>query len=275
MKIYDIIYVIAVSIIEGITEWLPVSSTAHLIIFSKLFSFLISGEIFTKNFVEMFDVVIQLGAIIAVIIVFFKELNPFSKDYKEKIKIWLKIAVATIPVVAFTILFKELTSTINDLRIISFTLILYGIIFIVVEKTNKNRSKITTIDKINYIHVILIGFIQILAIIPGTSRSGITIICGMLLGFDRKTSAKFSFFLSIPVMFGASGLKIFEYVSNDFFTNNQIVLLLLGMIMTLVISLFIVRFLIDYTAKHSLKYFAWYRISLGVFILICILLRVF
>lgn len=274
MKIYDIIYVIVVAIIEGITEWLPISSTAHLIIFSKLFSFLTSNEIFTENFVKMFDVVVQLGAIIAVIIIFFSELNPF-KGGKEKIILWFKIIIATIPVVAFTLVFKDKIENIYDLRIISATLIFYGIIFIIVEKITKNREKITSIDQISYYKVLFIGVIQILAIIPGTSRSGITIICGMLLGLDRKVSAKFSFFLSIPVMVGASGLKVFEYVTNDFFTNNQIVLLLLGMMMTLIISIFIVRFLINYTAKHSLRQFAWYRIILGVVIILCILLKLF
>lgn len=271
MKIYDIIYVILVAIIEGITEWLPVSSTAHLIIFSKVFSFLISNEIFTENFIEMFDVVIQLGAIIAVIIIFFSELNPF-KGGKEKFVLWFKIIVATIPVVVFTLIFDDLINIFDDLKIISFTLIFYGIIFILVE--NLKKSKITDINQISYLKAFLIGIIQILAIVPGTSRSGITIIFGMLLGLNRKISAKFSFFLSIPVMFGASSLKIFEYVTNDIFTNNQIVLLLLGLIMTLVISLFVVRFLIDYTSKHSLKHFAWYRIVLGIFIIIGILLKV-
>lgn len=271
LKIYDIIYVILVAIIEGITEWLPVSSTAHLIIFSKVFSFLISNEIFTENFIEMFDVVIQLGAIIAVIIIFFSELNPF-KGGKEKFVLWFKIIVATIPVVVFTLIFDDLINIFDDLKIISFTLIFYGIIFILVE--NLKKSKITDINQISYLKAFLIGIIQILAIVPGTSRSGITIIFGMLLGLNRKISAKFSFFLSIPVMFGASSLKIFEYVTNDIFTNNQIVLLLLGLIMTLVISLFVVRFLIDYTSKHSLKHFAWYRIVLGIFIIIGILLKV-
>ena len=271
LKIYDIIYVILVAIIEGITEWLPVSSTAHLIIFSKVFSFLISNEIFTENFIEMFDVVIQLGAIIAVIIIFFSELNPF-KGGKEKFVLWLKIIVATIPVVVFTLIFDDLINIFDDLKIISFTLMFYGFIFILVE--NFQKSKITDINKISYLKAFLIGIIQILAIVPGTSRSGITIIFGMLLGLNRKISAKFSFFLSIPVMFGASSLKIFEYVTNDIFTNNQIVLLLLGLIMTLVISLFVVRFLIDYTSKHSLKHFAWYRIVLGIFIIIGILLKV-
>lgn len=275
MKIYDIIYVIVVAIIEGITEWLPISSTAHLIIFSKIFSFLMSNEIFTKNFIEMFDVVIQLGAIVAVIIIFFSELNPFKKEAKEKIILWFKIIIATIPVVVFTLIFKEYINGIYDLKIISFTLIFYGIMFIIVEKINKNRVKITNINQINYLKVLLIGIVQILAIIPGTSRSGITIICGMLLGFDRKIAAKFSFFLSIPVMLGASSLKIFEYVTNDFFTNNQIVLLTLGLIMTLIISLFVVRFLIDYTSKHSLKCFAWYRIILGIVIIFGILLKIF
>ena len=274
MKIYDIIYVIVVAIIEGITEWLPISSTAHLIIFSKLFSFLLSNEIFTSNFLDMFDVVIQLGAIIAVIIIFFSELNPF-KGGKEKIILWLKIIIATIPVVVFTLIFNDKMVDIYNLRTISFTLIFYGIIFIVVEKITKDKFKITSIGEISYLKALFIGVIQILAIIPGTSRSGITIICGMLLGFDRKMAAKFSFFLSIPVMFGASSLKIFEYVTNDFFTNNQIVLLLLGLTMTLIISLFIVRFLIDYTSRHSLKHFAWYRISLGIFIILCILFNVF
>ena len=136
LKIYDIIYVIVVAIIEGITEWLPISSTAHLIIFSKIFSFLMSNEIFTKNFIEMFDVVIQLGAIVAVIIIFFSELNPFKKEAKEKIILWFKIIIATIPIVVFTLIFKEYINGIYDLKIISFTLIFYGIMFIIVEKIN-------------------------------------------------------------------------------------------------------------------------------------------
>jgi undecaprenyl-diphosphatase len=169
----------------------------------------------------MFDVVIQLGAIIAVIIIFFSELNPF-KGGKEKIILWLKIIIATIPVVVFTLIFNDKMVDIYNLRTISFTLIFYGIIFIVVEKITKDKFKITSIGEISYLKALFIGVIQILAIIPGTSRSGITIICGMLLGFDRKMAAKFSFFLSIPVMFGASSLKIFEYVTNDFFTNIKL-----------------------------------------------------
>ena len=274
--ILEIIKSIIFGIVQGITEWLPISSTAHLIIFSKMYSVLLNKEIFSINFTEMFDVVIQLGAVIAVVVIFFKELNPFRIGFKENIKIWYKIIVATIPLVIFTLIFKNFTDNIiDDLKMISFTLIFYGIIFIIVEKMQNKKVKISNVKDISYKKAFLIGVFQILAIIPGTSRSGITIICGLLIGLDRKTSAKFSFFLSIPVMLGASSFKIIEYVSNDIFSSNQFVLLLMGLVTTFIVSLFVVRFLIEYTSRHSLKYFALYRIALGIVIIICILLNVF
>ena len=203
----DLIYAVLLGFIEGITEWLPISSTAHMIVVQKIFEMYHIKTSFTEEFMLMFDVVVQLGAIFAVIIIYFKTLYPFkynNLDYnqKDKIEIWIKVFIACIPLVIIGFLFDDIVTLLfYNLLTISITLIFYGLIFILLEKYKKQKYEITDIRKLNRKKALVIGFFQTLAIIPGTSRSGITIISGSLVGCDRKSATEFSFFLSIPVFF--------------------------------------------------------------------------
>ena len=273
MKLLDIIYVIIMSIVEGITEWLPISSTAHLILVSNLCSPIINKNIFTPSFMSMFDVVIQLGAILAVVIIFHKRLIP---NNKENIVLWGKVVLATIPALIVGLLFDEVIDKVFfNLKTISITLITYGFVFIFVEKYYKNKDKIHDVNDLSYKKALMIGLIQILAIIPGTSRSGITIIAGLLLACNRKTASTFSFFLSIPVMLGASSLKTFKYINAETFTFNHVILLLIGIAVAFLISMLVVKFLMNFTSKHNFIGFGYYRILLGIAIIFALLFKFF
>ncbi|MBZ4683180.1 MAG: undecaprenyl-diphosphatase [Fusobacteriaceae bacterium] len=265
----NILLVIILSIVEGITEFLPISSTGHMILVNN---FLKIGNL-RKEFMDSFLVIIQLGAILSVVVYFFKELNPFVKDkeiFKEKIILWSKIVVGVLPAVVLGLLFDDMIEEyfMDSSIIVASMLILYGIIFIFIEKIIK-KSKINKFDNINYSTALIIGFFQCLAMIPGTSRSGATIIGGLLLGLTKSVAAEFSFFLAIPTMAGATLLKIVKNGLN--FTLNEWGLLFLGSFLSFVIAYLSIKWLMDYLKNKSFKVFGIYRIILGVIVLLFLL----
>ena len=268
MNILEILKVIIIGIVEGITEWLPISSTGHIVFIEQLFNFNVS-----ENFKDMFDVVIQLGAILAVAVVYFKKLNPFNKGRNKKkmyltIELWKKIIVACLPAVMLGLLINHwVKEHLLNGFVISMALIIYGILFIMIENSNKNRAySIKSVYSINYQTALFIGFFQVLALIPGTSRSGATIIGAMILGVSRSVSVEFSFFLSIPIMFGASLLKLVNFGLH--YTMAEIVYLLLGMTVAFFVSVFSIGFLLNWIKKNNFKFFGYYRIVFGLIILV-------
>lgn len=275
---FDIIKSFVIGIVQGITEWLPVSSTGHIILFEKFLNF--NSQYFTADFAEMFEVVIQFGSILAVLLLFFNKLNPFSakKDTvqkKETLSLWSKVIVAVIPAAVIGLLFDDLLDQyLYNVTTVSATLIIYGILFIFVENYNRRRkSQTTSLDKLSYKTAFIIGAFQILALIPGTSRSGSTILGAIILGCSRYVAAEFSFFLAIPVMFGASGLKIFKFfLEGNMFSMGQFIILLIGMVVSFIVSVFAIRFLMNFVKKHNFKIFGYYRILLGIILIILMLL---
>ncbi|MBQ2766290.1 MAG: undecaprenyl-diphosphate phosphatase [Clostridia bacterium] len=259
-------------ILEGITEWLPISSTGHLILLEEFVSF--KGV--SENFSEMFNVVIQLGAILAVAVIFFKKIWPFSiKEGKvlgiirrDKLTLWLKIIVACMPAAVVGLLFDDIIDAVfyNALTV-GIMLIAVGIAFIVVERHNRNKeAKVDSLESLTWVQALGIGMFQLIAaILPGTSRSGSTILGGLMLGVSRTTAAEFTFFLGIPVMFGASLLKLVKF--GFAFTAVEAVILLVGMVSAFAVSMVCIRFLMDYIKKHDFKIFAYYRIVLGAVVL--------
>lgn len=271
MDIIEILKVIVIGIVEGITEWLPISSTGHMILVEKFWPLSQSDA-----FVEMFNVVIQLGAIMAVVVLFFHKLNPFSPKYQAHEKravwsLWFKVLVATLPAAILGLLLDDwLNEKFYNFQTVAFTLILYGILFIVIENLNREkRPRIKEFYAMSYQTALLIGVFQILALIPGTSRSGSTIIGAMLLGCSRYIAAEFSFFLAIPVMFGASALKIVKFVKDTggFFSGTELTILILGMVVAFLVSLICIKFLMNFVREHDFKVFGYYRIVLGVLLL--------
>ncbi|MBQ7045411.1 MAG: undecaprenyl-diphosphate phosphatase [Clostridia bacterium] len=264
----DIIKAVIIGIIEGITEWLPVSSTGHIFLANEFIKLNAS-----EQFLEMFDVVIQLGAIFAVVLLYFKKLWPFTTKAngfikKDSFNMWFKVLVAVIPAIVIGLPFDDLLQKYfyNYLSITA-VLIIYGILFIVVERINRNRTpKINDIDTLDYKTALLIGAFQVLALIPGTSRSGATILGAILLGVSRSTAAEFSFFLSVPVMFGASLLKIVKFGFD--FTPTQIVILLAGMISAFLTSVLFIKLLMNYIKKRDFTVFGYYRIAIGIVLFI-------
>ncbi|EIC97069.1 undecaprenyl-diphosphatase UppP [Lachnoanaerobaculum saburreum F0468] len=268
MNILEILKVIIIGIVEGITEWLPISSTGHIVFIEQLFNFNVS-----ENFKDMFDVVIQLGAILAVAVVYFKKLNPFNKGRNKKkmyltVELWKKIIVACLPAAMLGLLINHwVKEHLLNGFVISMALIIYGILFIMIENSNKNRAySIKSVYSINYQTALFIGFFQVLALIPGTSRSGATIIGAMILGVSRSVSVEFSFFLSIPIMFGASLLKLVNFGLH--YTMAEIVYLLLGMTVAFFVSVFSIGFLLNWIKKNNFKFFGYYRIVFGLIILV-------
>lgn len=277
----DILKAILFGIIEGITEWLPVSSTGHMII---LESFLKVEETYGHEFWSLFLVVIQLGAILAVIVCFFNKLNPFfgkslvdnsrSKSKEEKKKIWLlwaKVIVACIPAAVVGLVLDDwLDSHLYNSITVAITLIIYGLGFIALEIWNKKRSfKTNDIDELSWKTALFIGCFQLLSLIPGTSRSGVTILGAMILLCNRSVASEFSFFLSIPVMIGASLLKIVKFFINGGSLNsNNVIFLIVGCIVAFVVSMFVIKLLLSYIKKHDFKPFGWYRIALGILLII-------
>lgn len=268
-----IIKTIIIGIIEGITEWLPISSTGHMILANEFIKLDVS-----PSFWEMFEVVIQLGAILAVIILYFKELFPWGfgktkEDTKNTFNLWSKIIVGVIPCAVIGLLFDDY---INDKFFnpwtVSIMLILYGILFIIIENIHKNKkAKVTDINKLTYSEALKVGLFQVLSIIPGTSRSGATILGGLIIGLDRKVAAKYTFFLAIPVMFGASLLKIIKF--GFAFTSSEVIVLLTGMIVAFIVSIISIKFLLKYIRNNDFKAFGYYRIALGFIVLLYFLFK--
>ncbi|MDD2202845.1 MAG: undecaprenyl-diphosphate phosphatase [Bacilli bacterium] len=263
MEIFEIIKAFILGVVQGITEWLPISSTGHLIIIEDIFKFNLSD-----SFVNTFFVLIQLGSIIAVVVLFFKKLNPFKREEKERndtINLWLKIAVATIPAGIAGFLFEEQIDTLlyNSVTV-AIMLIFYGVIFILLE--SKNKKPLTTeLPQISFKLALGIGLFQMLALVPGTSRSGATIIGAVFLGTSRYIASEFSFFLAIPTMLGASFYKLMK--SGFVFSSLEIMVLVVGSITAFVVSLWAIKFLLDYIKNHDFKVFGYYRIILGLLVL--------
>ncbi|MBR6385260.1 MAG: undecaprenyl-diphosphate phosphatase [Ruminococcus sp.] len=279
MDIIEILKAVILGIVEGITEWLPVSSTGHLILVDE---FIKLKE--TDAFKSMFDVVIQLGAILAVVIIFWKKLFPFGKkDNKAPLskdgfgayvkwdifQMWFKVIVACLPAAVVGVLLDDwVDEHFYNPWVVAIALIVFGVAFIVVENWNKNRTpKIKTMDELTYKAALVIGAFQLIAaLFPGTSRSGATIVGALLIGVSRTVAAEFTFYLAIPVMFGASLLKIIKF--DEDFTTNQAVILAVAMIVAFAVSIFVIKMLMGYIKKHDFKVFGWYRIILGIFVLI-------
>lgn len=265
-------------IIEGITEWLPISSTGHMIILEE---WLKVEESFGSEFWSLFLVVIQLGAIIAVILCFWHKLWPFSskKTKEEKNdtwKLWLNVLIACLPAAVIGLLFDDwLDEHLYNFTTVAITLIIYGILFIVIEIFNKKREfKINNLKQMTWKYALIIGVIQLLALIPGTSRSGVTILGAMLLGLNRESSAEFSFFLSIPIMFGASLLKVVKYFADGLtISGTQFAFLGVGCIIAFLVSIIVIKFLLKYIKGHDFKAFGIYRIILGIILIIYIFVR--
>lgn len=272
MDIIEVLKVIVLGIIEGITEWLPISSTGHLILADEFIRLDVTPE-----FMEMFRVVIQLGAILAVVFLYFSRLWPF-RDQKDapsalqrfvdldKMVLWFKILVACLPAIVIGLPFDDfLEEKLYNYVVVALMLILYGVIFLVIENYNaRRRAAVTELDELTFRTAFLIGVFQVLSLIPGTSRSGSTIIGGILLGTSRTVAAEFTFFLAIPVMFGASLLKLVKFGLH--FTAAEAGILLLGMLTAFLVSVLAIKFLMGYIKKHDFKVFGWYRIVLGVLV---------
>ena len=264
----DILKVIILGIVEGITEWLPVSSTGHLILVGDLLSPSMSEE-----FMEMFNVVIQLGAIMAVVVLYFHKLNPFSptKTQRQKMltwQMWIKVVIASVPAGVVGLLFDDVLDRLFYKPLpVAVMLIVYGILFIIVENRNAGRKpNVTKISELSVQMLLWIGFFQMLALIPGTSRSGATIVGALIIGVSREVAAEFTFFLAIPAMFGASLLKLAKY--GFAFTAGEFGLLLLGCLVSFGLSIVAIKFLMGYIKKNDFKVFGYYRIVLGALIIL-------
>lgn len=265
----EILKVTFLGIIEGITEWLPISSTGHMLLVDEFVQLNVSD-----SFKEMFFVVIQLGAILAVVILFWRKMWPFQlKDKtqpvvkKQTLSLWLKVVIACIPGAVVTLLFDNfIEAHLHTPIVIASTLIFYGLAFILVESWNKTRApRIKTLEDIDYKTALFIGLFQILSIIPGTSRSGATIIGALLIGVSRVAAAEFTFFLAVPVMFGLSGFKLLKFGFH--FTPTELLILVIGMAVAFIVSLIVIKFLMGYIRKHDFKVFGVYRILLGFAVL--------
>lgn len=275
----NILYTIIFGIVEGITEWLPISSTGHLILVEQFLKF----KDVSPEFWSMFQVVIQFGAILAVVVLYFKKIWPFTKNKKNAIKstgilsifdkkvmnLWGKILVACIPAAIIGLAFDEkFEELFYNPTCIALALIVFGIAFIIVENLNKNKKGgRESNSEITYKDALIIGVFQLIAaIFPGTSRSGATIIGGLLIGLSRPNAAEFTFYLAIPTMLGASLLKLLKF--GLAFTSTELIILLLGMLVSFIVSMFVIKFLMNYIKKHDFKVFGYYRIALGVVVLI-------
>lgn len=292
MEFIEVLKVILLGIVEGITEWLPISSTGHLILVDEFINLKQDAE-----FMKMFNVVIQLGAILAVVVLYIEKLWPFHLKknapakswfknqanegfmagfqqfcnnycHMDKIVLWLKIVFACIPAMIVGIPLDDwMEEHFHNSTVVSIALIVYGVVFIVIENYNKKRTpRITTLQQLSFKDAFLIGVFQVLSLIPGTSRSGSTIIGGIIIGTSRELAAEFTFFLAIPVMFGASLLKLLKFGLS--FTGSELAVLILGMVVAFAVSIFAIKFLMNYIKKHDFKVFGWYRIILGIIILL-------
>ena len=272
----EILKAVFIGIIQGITEWLPVSSTGHMIIANEFVKLGASDACW-----ELFEVITQLGSILAVVILFFDKLNPFSKRKSPELKkqtwtLWLKVIVAVLPAAIIGILFEDwLDKTFYAFVPVAVALIVYGILFIVIERINKKRKmKYESVYDIDYPTALKIGCFQALALIPGTSRSGSTILGASTLKVSREASAEFSFFLAIPVMLGASALKVLKFLIDGYTLNmTEIIVLVSGTLTAFVVSLVAIKFLMSFVKRHSFEGFGWYRIILGAILIIYALIK--
>lgn len=269
MSLIEILKVIVLGLVEGFTEWLPISSTGHMILVDEIIHFNV-----TPAFRDVFMVVIQLGAILAVVVLYFHKLNPFSPrktaaQNNATMRLWVKIVIACVPAAVIGLPFDSIMDKFTNGYVVSAMLILYGVFFIVLENRNKNAQfPIERVSQISFQTAAIIGCFQVLSLIPGTSRSGATILGAMLIGCSRGVAAEFSFFLGIPVMFGASFLKIVKFLLNGgAFTGVDITYLLLGMVVAFVVSVYSIKFLMGYIRRHDFKFFGYYRIVLGIIVL--------
>lgn len=270
IEIIEILKAILFGIVEGITEWLPISSTGHMILLDEFINLKVTDE-----FYDLFQVVIQLGAILAVVIMYFKTICPFGfgknkEEQKSTWNLWGKILVACLPAAIIGILFDDwLDEHLYNSVVVSLTLIIYGIIFIVIESKKFGKRETKDLDKITYKQALGIGAFQLLSLIPGTSRSGSTIIGGLILGLERSVAASFTFFLAIPVMVGASLLKLLKYILKVgfIFQTGELLLLGVGCLVAFIVSILIIKFLMNYIRKHDFKVFGYYRIVLGIIVL--------
>lgn len=268
MRIIEILKVIVLGMVEGFTEWLPISSTGHLILINQLIHLDVSPE-----FMEMFRVVIQLGAILAVVMLYFDRLNPLSRSKRGDqrrvaLTLWSKIIVACIPAAILGKLLDDwMDAHLYNGLVVSIMLVVYGVLFILIENRNQtSKPQITKMWQLNYQTALYIGMFQVLALIPGTSRSGVTILGAVILGCSRAVAAEFSFFVGIPVMLGASLLKLAKFGFR--FSNAEILYLVLGMAVAFLVSVYSIRFLMSWVKKNDFKVFGYYRIVLGVIVLI-------
>ena len=271
--IIELLKSIFLGIVEGITEWLPISSTGHMILVDEFLKLSASDA-----FKEMFLVVIQLGAILAVVILFFHKLNPFSskktsEEKHETLQIWGKVIVGCLPAAVLGFLLDDwLDAHVYNYITVAITLIFYGVLFILIENYNRHRrATIRNFSELSYKAAFIIGIFQVLSLIPGTSRSGATILGGILLGAKREIAAEYSFFLSIPIMFGASALKLVKF--GFAFTLPELTVLLVGMLTAFLVSLFAIKFLMNYIKKNDFKVFGYYRIILGALIILVALFK--
>ncbi|WMJ87816.1 undecaprenyl-diphosphate phosphatase [Anaerocolumna sp. MB42-C2] len=273
MDFLEILKVIFLGIVEGITEWLPISSTGHMILVDEFIKLNVSAE-----FKEVFFIVIQFGAILAVIFLFWNKIFPFNFKKGPFIKmdimtLWFKIIVACLPATVAVLLFDDfIDAHFYNYITVAVTLIIYGILFIVIENRNKHRSpQIRTLSDITYQTAFIIGLFQLLSMIPGTSRSGSTILGAIIIGTSRYVAAEFTFYLAIPAMFGYSLLKMVKFGFD--YTPNEILILILGMLTAFVVSIFAIKFLIGYIKKNDFKVFGYYRIVLGILVIVYFLVR--
>ena len=265
LTMIEVLKAILFGVVEGITEWLPISSTGHMILLDEFVKLNVS-----KEFLDLFLVVIQLGAILAVVVIYWNKLIPLSTKHglhisRRKCRMWVKIIVASIPAGVVGILWDDVfTKYFYNYQTVAIMLILVGVVFIIIERSNKKKiAKIDSIDDISYGQAFLIGVFQMIAaIFPGTSRSGSTIVGSLMLGISRTAAAEFTFFLAVPAMFGGSAIKILKYSGG--FNSAEVALLAIGMIVAFVLSIIAIKFLMSYIKKHDFKVFGWYRIILGI-----------
>ena len=269
--IIELLKAVFLGIVEGITEWLPISSTGHLILVNEFLNLRQS-----KDFIDMFNIVIQLGAILAVIVIYFKRLNPFqpgktAREVQLTWQLWLKVVIACIPSAFFGLLLDDwMEAHLSNFFVVAIMLVVYGIAFIWIEDRNRRvEPKVTDLARMSYKTAFYIGLFQVLSIIPGTSRSGATILGGIIVGTSRSVAADFTFFLGIPTMFGYSGLKAVKYfIDGNTLTGGQVAILLVASVTAFVVSLFVIRFLMNYIKKHDFTVFGKYRIVLGIIVLL-------
>ena len=269
--IIELLKAVFLGIVEGITEWLPISSTGHLILVNEFLNLRQS-----KDFIDMFNIVIQLGAILAVMVIYFKRLNPFqpgktAREVQLTWQLWLKVVIACIPSAFFGLLLDDwMEAHLSNFFVVAIMLVVYGIAFIWIEDRNRRvEPKVTDMARMSYKTAFYIGLFQVLSIIPGTSRSGATILGGIIVGTSRSVAADFTFFLGIPTMFGYSGLKAVKYfIDGNTLTGGQVAILLVASVTAFVVSLFVIRFLMNYIKKHDFTVFGKYRIVLGIIVLL-------